>query len=51
MYSTQEGTYVHSAGADLNLQSKVTYRRMMMIIVDGNDDDNNCGDDFDRWWW
>ena len=32
-------------GADLNLQTKVTSRRMMMLIVDGDDDGNNCGDD------
>ena len=31
-------------GADLNLQTKVTSRRMMIMIVDGDDDDNNCGD-------
>ena len=32
-------------GADLNLQDKVTSRRMMIMIVDGDDVDNNCGDD------
>ena len=32
-------------GANPNLQSKVTSRRMMIMIEDGDDDDNNCGDD------
>ena len=32
-------------GADLNLQTKVTSRRMMILIVDGDDDGNNCSDD------
>ena len=36
--------------ADLNLQDKVSSRRMMIMIEDGDDNDNNCGDD-DRWCW
>ena len=32
-------------GADLNLQNKVTSRRMMIMIEDSDDDYNNCGDD------
>ena len=35
-------------GADPNLQTKVTSRRMMIMIIDGDDNDNNCDDDDDR---
>ena len=34
-------------GADQNLQTEVTSRRMMIMIVDGDDGDNKC-DDNDR---
>ena len=35
-------------GADLNLQTKVTSRRMVIMIVDGDDDDDNICFDDDR---